>query len=157
MVAAVVTETISAPPPKARSESFATRLVLIAVALLFLLLFLVLPLVAVFIEALRAGLGAYVAAWATGVLGLFLPALALAMLVTAVIGVVVERTALRQLYARDHLYQVLATFGLILFFNELGISPLPPAMLDWSYPAIQPLGRFLLGLWLWRTATSYIH
>ncbi len=62
MVAAVVTDTISAPPPKARSESFATRLVLIAVALLFLLLFLVLPLVAVFIEALRAGLGAYFAA-----------------------------------------------------------------------------------------------
>ena len=23
-----------------------------------------------------------------------------------------------------------------------------------SYPAIQPPGRFLLGLWLWRTATS---
>ena len=35
-----------------------------------------------------------------------------------VIGVVVEMTALRTLYPRDHLDQVLATFGLILFFNE---------------------------------------
>jgi branched-chain amino acid transport system permease protein len=35
-----------------------------------------------------------------------------------VIGVLVEMTALRTLYPRDHLDQVLATFGLILFFNE---------------------------------------
>ena len=39
-----------------------------------------------------------------------------AMLVT---GIVIERIALRTLYARDHLDQVLATFGLILFFNAL--------------------------------------
>ena len=32
---------------------------------------------------------------------------------------VVEVIALRRLYERDHLDQVLATFGLILFFNEL--------------------------------------
>jgi branched-chain amino acid transport system permease protein len=32
---------------------------------------------------------------------------------------VVELVALRTLYERDHLDQVLATFGLILFFNEL--------------------------------------
>ena len=31
----------------------------------------------------------------------------------------VEVVALRALYDRDHLDQVLATFGLILFFNEL--------------------------------------
>ena len=39
-----------------------------------------------------------------------------AMLVT---GIVIEMITLRTLYARDHLDQVLATFGLILFFNEL--------------------------------------
>ncbi len=39
-----------------------------------------------------------------------------AMLIT---GIVIEMVALRTLYARDHLDQVLATFGLILFFNEL--------------------------------------
>ena len=32
---------------------------------------------------------------------------------------VVEAVVMRRLYARDHLDQVLATFGLILFFNEL--------------------------------------
>jgi branched-chain amino acid transport system permease protein len=34
------------------------------------------------------------------------------------VGVVLEIVALRTLYDRDHLAQVLATFGLILFFNE---------------------------------------
>ena len=34
------------------------------------------------------------------------------------IGVLVETVALRTLYRRSHLDQVLATFGLILFFNE---------------------------------------
>ncbi len=34
------------------------------------------------------------------------------------VGVLVEITALRTLYGRSHLDQVLATFGLILFFNE---------------------------------------
>ena len=37
----------------------------------------------------------------------------------AIVGILVEVFALRTLYARDHLDQVLATFGLILFFNEL--------------------------------------
>jgi branched-chain amino acid transport system permease protein len=112
-------------------------------------------------------LGAYIAAWATGVVGSFLPALALAMLLTAAVGVVVERTALRRLYARDHLYQVLATFGLILFFNELvavlfGPQPIfaspPPALsgqvllLGAPYPAFRLAiiiagAATALGLW----------
>jgi branched-chain amino acid transport system permease protein len=33
-------------------------------------------------------------------------------------GVILEKIALRTLYTRSHLDQVLATFGLILFFNE---------------------------------------
>jgi branched-chain amino acid transport system permease protein len=36
-----------------------------------------------------------------------------------VVGMVVELIVLRPLYDRDHLDQVLATFGLILFFNEV--------------------------------------
>ena len=36
-----------------------------------------------------------------------------------VVGMAVEVTTMRPLYSRDHLDQVLATFGLILFFNEL--------------------------------------
>src|SRR5213083_1299822 len=35
------------------------------------------------------------------------------------VGMIVEIVVLRALYQRDHLDQVLATFGLILFFNEL--------------------------------------
>ena len=35
------------------------------------------------------------------------------------IGIAIEVIVFRQLYARDHLDQVLATFGLILFFNEM--------------------------------------
>ena len=38
---------------------------------------------------------------------------------TLLVGMIVEVLTLRPLYARDHLDQVLATFGLILFFNEL--------------------------------------
>ena len=37
---------------------------------------------------------------------------------TLVVGMLMEVIALRTLYERDHLDQVLATFGLILFFNE---------------------------------------
>ena len=40
------------------------------------------------------------------------------MLGTLIVGLIVERTTLVAFYARDHLDQVLATFGLILFFNE---------------------------------------
>ena len=54
-----------------------------------------------------------------------------------VIGIIVEVVALRTLYRRDHLDQVLATFGLILFFNEATrliwgpeglVVPLPAAL-----------------------------
>lgn len=50
---------------------------------------------------------------------------------------------------------MLAAFALTLalFFNELGLPLLPEVVLDWSYPAIQPLGRALIGVWLWRMST----
>jgi len=41
------------------------------------------------------------------------------MMGAALLGFALERTALAKLYARDHLYQVLATFGLILFFSPV--------------------------------------
>lgn len=63
-------------------------------------------------------MGAYLATTFFQRTGSFLAAVALALAATLVIGVVVERIALRTLYERDHLDQVLATFGLILFFNE---------------------------------------
>jgi branched-chain amino acid transport system permease protein len=51
--------------------------------------------------------------------GSFAASVVLALLATLVVGMLVEVIALRTLYERDHLDQVLATFGLILFFNEL--------------------------------------
>jgi branched-chain amino acid transport system permease protein len=63
--------------------------------------------------------GAFFAASFTQWTGSFFLALPLAILSAFVVGVLVEAIALRTLYARDHLDQVLATFGLILFFNEL--------------------------------------
>jgi branched-chain amino acid transport system permease protein len=62
--------------------------------------------------------GAYLATAAFGWTGSFLLALAFALVATLAVGMVVEVVALRTLYERDHLDQVLATFGLILFFNE---------------------------------------
>src|SRR5687767_37574 len=63
-------------------------------------------------------MGAYLAATFYGKTGSFLLAVVLALTTTLLIGIAVELVALRTLYERDHLDQVLATFGLILFFNE---------------------------------------
>lgn len=63
--------------------------------------------------------GAYLATMFFQLTGSFVLAVALALAGTLLVGVVVELVALRTLYERDHLDQVLATFGLILFFNEL--------------------------------------
>src|SRR3972149_508939 len=63
--------------------------------------------------------GAYLALTATQWTGSYLFGVLLGLLGTLVVGMVVEVVALRPLYERDHLDQVLATFGLILFFNEL--------------------------------------
>lgn len=63
-------------------------------------------------------IGAYLTAALVPVLGGFLPALLVAIPATALVGMAVERLALGFLYRRSHLDQVLATFGLILFFNE---------------------------------------
>jgi len=64
-------------------------------------------------------IGAYFAVALIAWTGNYLVGVALALLATLVVGMLVEVIALRALYDRDHLDQVLATFGLILFFNEL--------------------------------------
>lgn len=63
-------------------------------------------------------IGAYLAATFIGVTGSFWVGAALAVAATAVVGTLLEVSVLRRLYARDHLTQVLATFALILIFNE---------------------------------------
>jgi branched-chain amino acid transport system permease protein len=62
--------------------------------------------------------GAYLATTFYQWTGSFALALLLALAGSLLVGVAVEVVALRTLYERDHLDQVLATFGLILFFNE---------------------------------------
>jgi len=63
-------------------------------------------------------LGAYLAVTFIDLTGSFLLGGALALVATLLLGMVLEFVVLRSLYARDHLDQVLATFGLILFFNR---------------------------------------
>ena len=80
-------------------------------------------------------MGAYFAATFTAWTGSFLIGAAMALPAALLLGIAVEAIALRTLYSRDHLDQVLATFGLILFFNELARVVWGPAGLDIALPA----------------------
>lgn len=99
--------------------------------------------------------GAYVSATLLQHTGSFLLSVTAAVLVVALGGMLLERTVLKVFYRRSYLDQVLATLGLVLFFNEAarmtwGAQPLnstlPPG-LDASleivpgiaYPAIRLL------------------
>ncbi|ROR32467.1 branched-chain amino acid ABC transporter permease [Inmirania thermothiophila] len=64
-------------------------------------------------------LGAYLAYWLARETGSLALAVAAGIPVVVLVGIVVERLAITPLYRRDHLYQVLLTFGLILVFDEL--------------------------------------
>ena len=63
-------------------------------------------------------LGAYFAVTAYGLTQNFLLALLLALAGALVFGLLLEAVIFRHLYGRDHLDQVLATFGVILFLTE---------------------------------------
>ena len=63
--------------------------------------------------------GAYLATACYQWTGSFVLGALLGLAGTLMVGIIVELVALRTLYERNHLDQVLATFGLILFFNEL--------------------------------------
>lgn len=82
-------------------------------------------------------IGAYTCATVTLASGSFLLGLVAAAAAAALAGALMEWLLMRRLYARDHLDQVLVTFGLILFVNEAvtmiwGRTPLfmdlPPAL-----------------------------
>jgi branched-chain amino acid transport system permease protein len=84
-------------------------------------------------------LGAYFAATFAALTGSFVLAVVLAAIGSFLVGMVLEVVAIRRLYATSHLNQVLGTFGLLLFFNELvrliwgpaGMTvSLPPQMLS---------------------------
>ena len=64
-------------------------------------------------------LGAYAAAIGYGASGSFVLAIGAGMAAALVVGLVLEVSIVSRLYRRDHLDHVLATFGLVMFFNEL--------------------------------------
>jgi branched-chain amino acid transport system permease protein len=63
-------------------------------------------------------IGAYGAAFVAARSGSFWLGIPAGLAAAALAGVLIEYLVIRRLYARDHLDQVLATFGLILFLNE---------------------------------------
>jgi branched-chain amino acid transport system permease protein len=62
--------------------------------------------------------GAYAAAFAAAQTGSVIIAIIAGLAAAAIVGMAMELFVLRRLYARDHLDQVLATFALILIFNQ---------------------------------------
>ena len=103
-------------------------------------------------------LGAYLVYWLMGYADNFLLAILMGLPIMVVVGFVIERLAISFLYERDHLYQVLLTYGLILVFNELQkilwgsdfYSVPVPAMLDGSVPLtdiqVYPVYRLFISL-----------
>jgi branched-chain amino acid transport system permease protein len=62
--------------------------------------------------------GAYVVWWLFGFTESLTMSILLGVPLIMVLGFVIERLAIARLYQRDHLYQVLLTYGLILILNE---------------------------------------
>ena len=76
-------------------------------------------------------IGAYIAAWVSGLTGSFWLGVLAALPAAALIGGLLEWLVFRRLYQRDHMVQVLATFAFILIFNDLVRiiwGPLPLAL-----------------------------
>ena len=92
-------------------------------------------------------IGAYLAYWLAKLTGNLWLAIPIGVVITLGIGGLLETTIIRRLYQRDHLYQVLITFGLILIFEELrsilfgndvhGVAI--PAALNYSIPLTDTL------------------
>jgi len=92
-------------------------------------------------------LGAYLAFSLATQLGSLPLAIIVGALLAALFGLVLERLLFRHFYHRDHLDQVLLTFGLIYVFEEvraliwgndvLGVKT--PEFLDWSIPLTDTL------------------
>src|SRR5208282_4162443 len=64
-------------------------------------------------------IGAYVCAYVFQASGSFVLGIGSALAAAVLVGIVIEVVVFRALYTREHLDQVLATFGLILFFDEM--------------------------------------
>jgi len=91
--------------------------------------------------------GAYFVATFAALTGSFWWGLLLMLPAAIAVGLILEVVVIRRLYARSHLDQVLATFGLVMIANETvkivwGVSPLSvpmPEILSGSVPLMGPL------------------
>jgi branched-chain amino acid transport system permease protein len=97
-------------------------------------------------------LGAYLAVAFYGVVGNFLGALVLALLAALAVGLLLEFLVFRHLYDRDHLDQVIATFGIILFLNHAvraiwGAAPLTLPIPDAFAGTVVLIGGLLYPVW----------
>ena len=63
-------------------------------------------------------IGAYLAYWLVDWSGSLLAAVLLGIPIAVAVGLVIERVLIARLYHRDHLDQVLLTYGLILILND---------------------------------------
>ena len=78
--------------------------------------------------------GAYLVFAFAGLTGSFGLAVILSLVSALIIGLLLEYLVFRHLYARSHLDQVLATFGIIIFLNELAKVLFGPATLSIAPP-----------------------
>lgn len=90
-------------------------------------------------------LGAYFAATTLAYSGSFLLAGVAGVAGVMLLALAVERLALRRLYAHDHLIQVLATMGLLMFSNELarmiwGSQPVFTSLPGWATGSLSFFG-----------------
>lgn len=100
--------------------------------------------------------GAYLAWSLAGKLGSFWMALPAAIALTILIGLALEVLLIKRLYNRDHLYQVLLTYGLILVFEETrsilwgdDVRGVPiPDILSASVPLTETLSYPVYRLWI---------
>ena len=101
-------------------------------------------------------IGAYLAWWLAGRLDSFWLALPAGILLTVAIGLALEMLLIKRLYGRDHLYQVLLTYGLILMLEETrsllwgddvrGVAI--PEILAASIPLTETLSYPVYRLWI---------
>ncbi|MGI4812821.1 MAG: branched-chain amino acid ABC transporter permease [Janthinobacterium lividum] len=91
-------------------------------------------------------IGAYVGATLYNFSHSFILAFVLTIPAMLLLGVVIQRLVLASLFQRDHLDQVLATFGLILFFNEFARTLWGPAPYYIELPAALSGAVTLLGV-----------
>lgn len=100
--------------------------------------------------------GAYLAWSLSAQLGSFWLALPVGVVLSVALGMLLEWLFIRRLYARDHLYQVLLTYGLILIFEELrgmlwgnDVHGVPiPELLSGSVPLTDTLSYPVYRLWI---------